>query len=133
MSRDSHYDSIDFAAISIIFRLYFRTVPTLWYLVALGFYFFFQLKYLFEIFTFVSKRNMKYQYLILASLILVACNRNSVSHFSTIQLSFINKFNTDFESYFLSVSNVRLVCLFPIFFRFWPTCWEVWKIYPDNI
>ena len=32
-----------------------------------------QLKSLFQIFTFVSERNIKYQYLILASLILVAC------------------------------------------------------------
>ena len=53
---------------------------------------------------------MKYQYRILASLILVACYRNSVSRFSTIQLRLINKFNTDFESYFMSVSNVT--CLF---------------------
>jgi hypothetical protein len=52
--------------------------------------------------------NIKYQYLILASLILVACYRNSVSRFS------INKFNTDFESYFMSVSNFRLVCLLNI-------------------
>jgi hypothetical protein len=41
-----------------------------------------QLKSLFENFTFVSERNIKYQYLILASLILVACYRNSVSRFS---------------------------------------------------
>ena len=41
-------------------------------------FFFFQLKSLFEIFTFVSEWSIKYQYLILASLILVACNRNSV-------------------------------------------------------
>ena len=61
---------------------------------------------------------MKYQYRILASLILVACYRNSVSRFSTIQLRLINKFNTDFESYFMSVSNFRLVCLLPIYFRF---------------
>ena len=67
--------------------------------------FFFQLKSLFEIFTFVSKRNIKYQYLILALLILVTCHRNSVSRFSTIQLRVINKFNTDFESYFMSGSN----------------------------
>ena len=80
--------------------------------------FFFQLKSLFEIFTFVSERSIKYQYLILASLILVACHRSSVSHFSTIQLRLINKFNTDFES----VSNFRLVCLLPIYFGFWPTC-----------
>jgi hypothetical protein len=45
-----------------------------------------QLKSLFEIVTFVSERNIKYQYLILASLILVAYYRNSVSRFSTIQL-----------------------------------------------
>jgi len=42
-------------------------------------YLFFQLKSLFEIFTFVSERNIKYRYLILASLILVACYGNSVS------------------------------------------------------
>jgi hypothetical protein len=52
---------------------------------AIIFFFSFQLKYLFEIFTFVSERNIKYQYLILTSLILIACNRNSVSRFSTIQ------------------------------------------------
>ena len=34
---------------------------------------FFQLKSLFKIFTFVIERNIKYQYLILPSLILVAC------------------------------------------------------------
>ena len=89
--------------------------------------FFFQLKSLFEIFTFVSEKNIKYQYLILASLILEACYRNSVSRFSTIQLRLINKFNTDFESYFKSVSNFRLVCLLPVYFRFWPPCWEIWK------
>ena len=49
-------------------------------------FFFFQLKSLFEICSFVSERNIKYQYLILASLILVACYRNCVSRFSTIQL-----------------------------------------------
>jgi hypothetical protein len=42
-------------------------------------FFSFQLKTLFDIFTFVSERNIKYQYFILASLILIACNRNSVS------------------------------------------------------
>jgi len=35
---------------------------------------------------------------------------------------------TDVESYFISVTNVRLVCLLPIVAytyvcRFWPTCW----------
>ena len=54
-------------------------------------FFFFQLKSLFEICSFVSERNIKYQYLILASLILVACYRNSVSRFSTIQLWLINR------------------------------------------
>ena len=52
---------------------------------------FLQLKSLFEIFSFVSERNIKYQYLILASLILVACHRNSVSRFSTIPLWLINR------------------------------------------
>ena len=46
----------------------------------------------------------KYQYLILASLILVVCYRNSVSHFSTIQLGLINEHHSDFESYFISVT-----------------------------
>jgi hypothetical protein len=87
-----------------------------------------QLKSLFEIFTFVSEKNIIYQYLILASLILVACYINSVSRFRTIHLRLINKFKRDFESYFMSVSNFRLDCLLPIYFRFWPTCWEVWKI-----
>ena len=41
-------------------------------------FFFFQLKSLFEIFTFVSEWNIEYQYLILASLILVACYKNCV-------------------------------------------------------
>jgi hypothetical protein len=68
-----------------------------------------QLKSLFEIFTFVSERNIKYQYLILALLILVACYRNSVSRFSIIQLRLIYRFNTDFESYFMSVTNFRIV------------------------
>jgi len=52
----------------------------------------------------------KYQYLILASLILVACHKNSVSRVSTIQLNL----NTDFESNFISVTNFRLVPLLPI-------------------
>jgi hypothetical protein len=72
--------------------------------------FFFPIK----IFTFVSERNIKYQYLILASLILVACYRSSVSRFSTIQLRLINRFNTDFKSYFMSVTNFRIACLLPI-------------------
>ena len=80
-----------------------------------GYFFFIQFKSLFEIFTFVSERNTKYQYFILASLILVTCYINSVSRFSTIQLRLINKFNTDFESYLLSVSNFRLVRLLPIY------------------
>ena len=70
-----------------------------------------QLKSLFELFTFVSERNIKYQYLIMASLILVACYRNSVSRVSTIQLI---SCNTDFESYFISVTNFRFVCSLPI-------------------
>jgi hypothetical protein len=82
------------------------------------FSFFFQLKSLFEIFTFVSEWSIKYQYLILTSLILVACYRNSFSRFGSIQLRLINKFNSDFESYFMSVSNFRLVCLLPIYFYF---------------
>ena len=56
----------------------------------------------------------KYQYLILASLMLVSCHRNSDILVSTIQLRLINKCNTDFESYFISVTNFRLVCLLPI-------------------
>jgi hypothetical protein len=52
---------------------------------AIIFFFSFQLKSLFEIFTFVSERSIKYQYLILTSLILIACHRNSISRFSTIQ------------------------------------------------
>ena len=52
---------------------------------------FLQLKSLFEIFTFVSERNIKCQDIILASLILVACNRNNVSRFSTLQLWLINR------------------------------------------
>ena len=60
------------------------------------------------------KKNHKYQYLILVSLILVAWYRNSVSHVSTIQLRLINKCNTDFESYFISVANFKTVCLHPI-------------------
>jgi hypothetical protein len=55
-------------------------------------------------------------------------NKKTHILFSTIQLRFINKFNTNFERYFMSVSNFRLVCLLPIYFRFWPTCWEVWTI-----
>jgi len=37
--------------------------------------------------------------------------------------------NTDFESFhkYISVSNFSLVCLLPIYFRFWPTCWEIWS------
>jgi hypothetical protein len=49
----------------------------------------------------------KYQYLILASLILVTCQRNSVSRVSTIQLNLSMQINTDFES----VTNFRLVYL----------------------
>ena len=45
---------------------------------------------------------------------LVACHRNSVSHVSTIQLRLLNKCNTDFENYFISVTNFRLVCILPI-------------------
>ena len=50
----------------------------------------------------------------MASLILAACYRNSVSRVSTIQIRLINKYNTNFESYFISVTNFRLVCLLPI-------------------
>jgi hypothetical protein len=53
------------------------------------------------------------QYLILASLILVACHRNSVSRVSAILLNLSMKMNTDFESHFISVTNFRLVCLLP--------------------
>jgi hypothetical protein len=49
-----------------------------------------------------------------------SAHRNS--RFKTIQLRLINKLYTDFESYFMSVSNFRLVCLLPIYFRFWSTC-----------
>ena len=92
--------------VSVVFHFFFL------------FSFFFQLKSLFEIFTFVSEWSIKYQYLVLASLILVACNRNSFSRFGSIQLRLINKFNSDFESYFMSVSNFSLVCLLPIYFYF---------------
>jgi hypothetical protein len=63
--------------------------------------FFFQLKSLFEICSFVSERNIKYQYLILASLILVACYRNNVSRFSTIRLWLINRNMRVISSVFL--------------------------------
>jgi hypothetical protein len=56
----------------------------------------------------------KYQYLIMTSLILVACHRNSISRVSTILLHLSMKTNTDFESHFISVTNFRLVCLLPI-------------------
>ena len=56
----------------------------------------------------------KYQYLIMTSLILVACHRNSISRVSTIILNLSMKTNTDFESHFISVTNFRLVCLLPI-------------------
>jgi hypothetical protein len=52
---------------------------------------FLQLKSLFQIFTFISERNIRYQDLILASLLLIAYYRNSVSRFSTIQLWLINR------------------------------------------
>ena len=51
----------------------------------------------------------EYQCLILASLILVICQRNSISRVSTIQLNLSMKMNTDFES----VTNFRLVYLLP--------------------
>ena len=54
------------------------------------------------------------QYFILASLILVVCNRNSDIHVSTIQLRLFNEHHADFESYFISVTNLRLVCLLPV-------------------
>jgi hypothetical protein len=76
---------------------------------AIIFYFSFQLKFLFEIFTFVSERNIKYQYLILASLILIACYRNSVSHFSTIKYVVSNHVNSDHVPSFscLNVSTMK--------------------------
>jgi len=40
------------------------------------------------------------------------------------------KMNTDFESHFIkniSVSNFSLVYLLPFYFRFWPTCSEIWS------
>ena len=57
------------------------------------FFSFFSFKIFNEIFTFISEKH-KYQYLILASLILVASYINSDSHFSTIQLKFMNECNT---------------------------------------
>ena len=86
-----------------------------------------QLKSLFEIFTFVSERNIKYQYLIMASLILVACYRNSVSRFSTnikyqylIMASLIlvacyrnsvNRFSTNIKyQYFILASLILVAC-----------------------
>jgi choline-glycine betaine transporter len=73
--------------------------PSLTISVKYVFFFFlpFQLKSLMISLHLLVKKNIKYQYLILASLILVACYINSVSHFSTIQLRLINKCNTDFE------------------------------------
>ena len=50
--------------------------------------FFFQLKSLLKTLHLLGKKH-KYQYLILASLILVACYIYSVSHVSTIQLRFL--------------------------------------------
>ena len=44
----------------------------------------------------------------------MACYRNSVSYFSTIQLRLINEYYVDFQSYFISVTNFRLVCLLPV-------------------
>ena len=76
----------------------------------LVFFFFFQLKTLMKSLHLLVKKH-NYQYLILALLILVACHRNGVSHDSTMQLIYCN---TDFESYFISVTNFRLVCLLPI-------------------
>ena len=50
--------------------------------------------------------------LTLVSLILVAFHRNSVSHFSTIQLKLIDECNRDFESHFKSITtSFRLFCL----------------------
>ena len=48
----------------------------------------------------------KYQYLILASLILVACHTNSVSRVNTIQLNL----NTDFESNLICVTMFTSYC-----------------------
>ena len=60
------------------------------------------------------KKKYKYQYFILVSLILVAWHRNSISHVIIIQLRLINKCNTDYERYFISVANFKTVCLHPI-------------------
>ena len=91
------------------------------------FFFFFQLKSLLEIFTFVIERNIKYQYLILASLILVACIE--------IVLVFLVQYIQDRSinsirilTYFMIVSNFGLFIYFRYIISFWPTCWEIWKI-----
>jgi hypothetical protein len=49
----------------------------------------------------------------------MACYRNSVSFFSTIQLRLINEYYVDFQSYFISVTNFRLVCLLPVLAYVW--------------
>jgi hypothetical protein len=63
-----------------------------------------------------NKTIQKYQYLILASLILEVCYINSFKrHFSTIQwIRLFNECYVNFESYFISVTIFRLVCLLPI-------------------
>lgn len=73
--------------------------------------FFTQLKYLFEIFTLVSEKNIKYEHLILASLILVACMQMVVV--VLVQYILIS-ISTDFESYCMIVSNFDLL----IYFRY---------------
>lgn len=66
---------------------------------------------LFESFTFVSEKNIKYEHLILASLILVACMQMVVV--VLVQYILIS-ISTDFESYCMIVSNFDLL----IYFRY---------------
>jgi hypothetical protein len=76
--------------------------------------FFPQLKSLFEIFTFVSEKNIKYQYLFLASLILVACHRNRSLLFPGINISFPIKKKKNYiisENYF--IRNLKWDVSFP--------------------
>jgi len=63
-----------------------------------------------------NKTKQKYQYLFQASLILEVCYINSFKrHFSTIQwIRLFNECYMNIESYFISVTKFRLVCLFPI-------------------
>ena len=85
------------------------------------------------IFTFVGGEKHKYQYLFRSSLRLVSCYRN-------IELVVLVQYNLIYQwkwirilSHFISVTNLRLVCLIPIVayiyikLSFWPTCWEIWK------